>query len=148
MSNVQEQEMKRCLRSYRILRREESRLRVRLADLERRIRLPALHRGKADRKSMEALAARHRQDLLDLIEETLRRCREIEEIIGRTEGAGEDRTQLYRQILRLRYVDGLTFCEIADRLHYHERHIRRLHREALTAAIKGKGGEVHGEHME
>ena len=38
----------------------------------------------------------------------------------------------------------LTFCAIADQLHYTDRHVRRLHREGLAAAAalwKGEGAD-------
>ena len=149
MTNAQVKDMKRYLRSCRILRREERLLHMRLADLERMIRLPALHPEKVEPGSLEILAAQRRAELLDLTKRVLERCREIEGVIEQAEGEGEDKTQLYRQILRLRYVDGLSFAEIAGRLNYHERHVHRLHREGLAAAARTwKGGEGLGEHME
>ena len=145
MTNTQVQDMKRYLKSYRTLRREETLLRMRLADLERRIRLPMLHPGKEEPVDVKALAEQRRQELLDLMKSTLERCCEIETIIERVEGDGENKTCLYRQILRLRYLDGLTFSQIADQLHYHERHVRRLHRESLEAAVGlWKGGKANG----
>ena len=145
MTNTQVQDMKRYLKSYQMLRREESLQRMRLAELERRIRLPILYSWKEEPMDLKTLAEQCRQELLDLMKITLERCREIEALIGQVKGTEEDKTWLYRQILQLHYLDGLFFSEIADRLHYHERHVRRLHREALEAAVGlWEGGEAHG----
>ena len=143
MTDTQVQDMKRFLKSYRTLCRVETLLRMRLSDLERMARLPVLHKKDPDPEQLAARMAHCRQELADLAEQKLKRCREIEETIGRLDGNGADKTMVYRQILRLHYLDGLTFCEIADHLHYHERHVRRLHREALEAAAQ-KGADAHG----
>ena len=39
----------------------------------------------------------------------------------------------HRVILRERYINGLSFCEISDILGYTERHLHRIHGEALLA---------------
>ena len=144
MTNTHVQEMKKYLRSYRSLRREVIRLRAQLSDLERSIRLPALHMECGSPKGVRMQAERRRKALAERMEKMLKRCREVEEIIDRTEGPSADKTLLYREILRLRYLDGLTFCAIADQLHYTDRHVRRLHREGLAAAAalwKGEGAD-------
>lgn len=39
----------------------------------------------------------------------------------------------HRVILRERYINGLSFCEISEILGYTERHLHRIHGEALLA---------------
>lgn len=145
MINTQIQQMKKYLRSYRTLQREAMLQRMRLSDLRRAIRLPGLHADCGDPAELQAMAARRQKIMLEAMAYAEERLQEIEGIIDRTAGLSEDKTQLYRQILRLRYVDGQKFCDIAALLRYNERHVRRLHREGLAAAAKvWKGGEGHG----
>lgn len=51
------------------------------------------------------------------------------EIETRIQTVEEDRL---REVLRYRYIDGLTIEEIAARMHYDVRHIARLHNAALS----------------
>lgn len=37
----------------------------------------------------------------------------------------------YRRVLRLKYIDGMTYQQIADHLHYSKRQIHRIHGRAL-----------------
>ena len=37
----------------------------------------------------------------------------------------------HRTVLRMKYIDGMTFQQIADRLHYSKRQIQRIHGRAL-----------------
>lgn len=52
------------------------------------------------------------------------------EIEARVQTVEEDRLQ---EVLRYRYIDGLTLDDIAARMHYDVRHIARLHNAALAA---------------
>ena len=137
------QQMKKYLSAYRTLQREVHRQEVRLREAERMLRRP-LYRMTGDGE-LETMVQARRRVLASLMEAAARDCRTIEDLIGRVEGRSADKTLLYRQLLGLHYVDGLTFAVIADQLHYHERHIRRLHREALEAAVEvyGKGVDSH-----
>lgn len=43
---------------------------------------------------------------------------------------------IYRRILRMKYIDGLTHREIAERLHYSMGYIRRMHSRAIKEVTK------------
>jgi|GEM_PF-6313207 len=136
--------MKRYFRTYKILRREVERQEARLAELERIRRRPLLRGEGKGREEIEAMVQARRQEVVRSMEAMLIRSREIEALIGRVEGATEEKTWLYRQILGCHYIDGMTFARIADALHYHERHVRRLHQAGLAAAAKAmERGDTH-----
>lgn len=42
-----------------------------------------------------------------------------------------------KHLLTLRYIDGLIWEEVAEKMHYSYKHVHRLHNEAL-ALIKGR----------
>lgn len=65
-------------------------------------------------------------EICGMIERLLELKREIEGVIGRVENP------LYRQVLVLRYIEGETFEEISDKLHFCDRQIYRIHRKALA----------------
>ncbi|MBR1689387.1 MAG: DUF1492 domain-containing protein [Oscillibacter sp.] len=48
-----------------------------------------------------------------------------------------------RRLLRLRYISGLTFDEIAERMHYSWRWVIKLHGQALDQLRVEKDMEVH-----
>ena len=68
-------------------------------------------------------------DLLCLVQGQRKQAVEICTDITRRIGSMPNETE--RDILRLRYLQGVRFTEIAERLNYTERHILRLHGEAL-----------------
>lgn len=68
-------------------------------------------------------------DLLCLVQDQRKQAVEICTDITRRIGSMSNETE--RDILRLRYLQGVRFTEIAGRLNYTERHILRLHGEAL-----------------
>lgn len=49
----------------------------------------------------------------------------------------------YCTLLRLRYLAGKTFACIAEEMHYTERHVYRLHEEALQAFGRKYSKELH-----
>ena len=61
----------------------------------------------------------------------------IDELVDFKIAMGERINQLederHRVILREHYINGLSFCEISDILGYTERHLHRIHGEALSA---------------
>lgn len=148
MTNKEVQNMKKYLKSYRALQREVRLQRIRLSDLQRAIRLPGLHMYLGDPAELQTKAERQQKKILDGIAYAQERCREIEALIDRTEGPSEHKTWIYRQILRLRYLDGLPMLEIPPQLGYNERHTRRLHREALEAVVETYGKGVDKDEME
>ena len=148
MTNKEVQNMKKYLKSYRALQREVRLQRIRLSDLQRAIRLPGLHMYLGDPAELHTRAERQQKKILDGMAYAQERCREIEALIDRTEGPSEYKTWIYRQILRLRYLDGLPMLEIPPQLGYNERHTRRLHREALEAVVETYGKGVDTDEVE
>lgn len=60
-------------------------------------------------------------------------CAQIEQaqkVIGRVE------EPLYREVLERRYLQQADFREIAEAMHYSERHVRRMHRAAVERAAE------------
>lgn len=146
MTNKEVQHMKKYLKSYRALQREVRMQRLQLSDLQRAIRLPGLHMDLDDPAKLQIRIERRQKKVHEAMAYAQERYGEIEALIDRTEGASEDNTWLYRQVLHLYYLDGLSLARIAELLHYTERHISRLHRKALEAAAEayGKGEDAHG----
>ena len=148
MTNKDVQNMKKYLKSYRALQREVRLQRMRLSDLQRAIRLPGLHMYFGSPAELQIKADRQQKKIRDGIAYAQERCREIEALIDRTEGPSEYKTWIYRQILRLRYLDGLPMLEIPPQLGHNERHTRRLHREAVEAAAEACRKGVDPDEME
>jgi hypothetical protein len=89
--------------------------------------------GDVHKDDVMIALADQRQKLLDREKECGRRMTEISAFIDRVEGF------TYRTILSLRYVDGLSWPEVTAHLEswgvwYSERHVTRLHGQALAAA--------------
>ena len=148
MTNKEVQHMKKYLKSYRALQREVRMQRIQLSDLQRTIRLPGLHMGLDDPAKLQIRIERRQKKMQEAMAYAQERCREIEALIDRTEGPSEYKTWIYRQILRLRYLDGLPMLEIPPQLGYNERHTRRLHREALEAVMETYGKGVDTDEVE
>ena len=126
-------EMYQYLKSYRILVREAKRLEAHAYELDRMSRQPVIRWGGKDGPS-QAYIERLKATAAERMEEALRQCQEIEALISAVQGKGVKETLQYRQLLWLKHIEGLTFKEIAKRLFFSERHVRRLHDEALKAA--------------
>lgn len=131
------------LSSYRVLRKEVGHMEERIRRLERLCTKSAARitgiRATGPVRETQSLYDTLRElrgAALQTLEQALMRSREIEDLIARVEGTTGERSLLYRQVLTRRYLDGMTFDRIAADLHYHERHIRRLHNEGLAAAAK------------
>jgi hypothetical protein len=89
--------------------------------------------GGSGMELLWAALADEREKLTQAAEEEFKRYHDVESFISRIEDP------VYRIILRLRYLDGLKWIPIQQRLYkdgfyYTERHITRLHGEALNAA--------------
>lgn len=112
---------------------ECSRLRRRLDGLGERREQLRQRKGTAARKIAQMLDEEHERELA-AAEKELESYRRVEAFLNRI----PDGT--YRTILRRRYLDvGLSWTEIRDRLaedglYYSERHITRLHTQAVEAA--------------
>jgi DNA-directed RNA polymerase specialized sigma subunit len=57
-----------------------------------------------------------------------------------SEKIDEVKEQKYRDLLRYRYILGLTYDQIADRMNYSPRHIARMHDKAVEAFEAVHGG--------
>ncbi|NLF46136.1 MAG: DUF1492 domain-containing protein [Syntrophomonadaceae bacterium] len=67
------------------------------------------------------------QDIIKSLNEEAARClAELEETMGKIEAADE----LSAQLLRLRYLKGLTWDEVADQMNYSLRQVFRLRKRA------------------
>jgi hypothetical protein len=87
-------------------------------------------RTGAVRDRMSALVARICDLEAGLLADKLRLVALEEEIIGKIDRIDNP---LYRQILTLRYVNGHKWEAVADKLHYHDVWVRKLHGRALAA---------------
>lgn len=129
------EEKRAVLGQYQLIERELKRLREEYHkeyDLARRITplLTGSPRGKTDGNRVENAAsamADIRRDISRQIVERRQARRRILAIIGRVDDA------TYRELLTYRYIDGLYFEDVADKMGYSYRHIKRLHMAALDA---------------
>jgi DNA-directed RNA polymerase specialized sigma24 family protein len=71
-------------------------------------------------------------DKLDAVrKQSVRKCRKLLKLHQRIEAAIDGLDSLERYLMRARYIEGLRWEEIAERLSYDVRHITRLHGYAL-----------------
>lgn len=96
--------------------------------------------GGAERGAMESAALKI-AEISSEIDERIGRAavmrREIRECISRV---GDQR---YRRLLRLHYINGYTFEEVADRMHYTWRWVVKLHGRALEQLHPKEDMAVH-----
>lgn len=124
---------KERLRAYRKLCREERQISRRIQSMEAALYAPRVQHltgmpsGGAVGRGVEDLAERH-MELLDhyraLLSNVEREQLAIEQAIGSL-----DTTQ--RQVLRLHYIDGLTWEQVAAKTNYSLRQIHNIHGDAL-----------------
>ena len=96
--------------------------------------------GGSERGSMESAAVKLAEISADIdrrLGEASAMRREIRECVRRV------RDPRLRRLLRLHYFNGLTFEEVADRMHYSWRWIIKLHGRALEALPVKEDMEVH-----
>ncbi len=116
------------LNRYRDARRVEPRLRERLreenrrADYARALRPPG-GASEIDNALLSINTRREKLAALMMDGEAVRV--EIESAIAQLEDA------LEREVLQMRYIDGRTNRQIADRMRVTERYVRKLHRRAV-----------------
>jgi len=131
---VTNQEKKRWLRRYRGMKGRSRWLRAEIARwraaAERCTTSFSLSRGAGSddrlQRAIDRIDELERQ-LLDQIAANAEECRLIEAAVA---AIGDDRL---REVLERRYIEGLRWEEIAERMGYADRHVRRLHGDALTA---------------
>lgn len=76
------------------------------------------------------------ESYMELMHEVAEEMKEL--VMIRREAVGLiDRSddQLYRQILALRYISGLSWRKIAWKLHYSEDHVKHLHYKAIHSIV-------------
>ena len=100
------------LRQYRSIKVEISQIERRIVELER-------HSGELD--ITHPLRDLYRQKLADLIEGQLRIEKAIEAL---------DATE--RELMRLRYIDGAEWLDVAAEIHYEWTQTHRIHARALA----------------
>lgn len=103
---------KEQLRQYRSIKIEASQIERRIAELERL---------DADFEVVHPLRNLYREKLADLIDGQLRIEKAIE---------GLNPTE--RELMRLRYIDGADWTEVAATIHYEWTQTHRIHAKALA----------------
>lgn len=103
---------KEQLRNYKKLKREHARLEQRLRILEKR--------PDCDQDALRPLKECYQAKLEVLVAETLK-----------IEAAIETLTPTERELVRLRYIDGLPWFRVAADIHYSERQTDRIHQDVL-----------------
>ena len=84
--------------------------------------------GGSNRRSIE--------EAVEQIDKLIRRFMDYQSDLIRTRGMIENaieslRDPVLQEVLQMRYLDGLSFHQIAGKLGYSDRHLVRLHRAAL-----------------
>jgi RNA polymerase sigma factor (sigma-70 family) len=125
------------LRQYTDLIAELESLRDTMAELEGRIYAPAIGqtdgmpRGGDAESSVERGALAHAalaEQLRELEDQISREALAIEKAI-------ESLPSFERHIMRLHYIDGMTWERVAEIKHYSARHIRRIHEDILSSMV-------------
>lgn len=108
---------KEQLRNYKKLKREHARLEQRLRILEKR--------PDCDQAILRPLVDCYEAKLEALVNETLK-----------IENAIETLTPTERELVRLRYIDGLPWFRVAVGINYSEPQARRIHQDILRKIKK------------
>lgn len=122
------------LRAYRGIKLERDKLRGIIKDLEavmynpRAQRLDGMPRsGKGARSGVESIAIRH----ADLLEEYRKKEADLLSAMQTIEKTIESLEPTERAVIRLYYIKGLTWEEVAVEMSYCWRHVHRIHAQAL-----------------
>ena len=108
---------KEQLRNYRALKQEIRRIEQRLRTMEKR--------PDCEQATLRPLKECYRAKMEALVAEALR-----------IEAAIETLTPTERELVRLRYIDGLPWFRVAVGIHYSERQTDRIHRDVLRKLKK------------
>lgn len=103
---------KEQLRQYKALKRESRRIEQRLRNMEKR--------PDCEQEALRPLKECYKTKLEALVAEALR-----------IEAAIETLTPTERELVRLRYLDGLPWFRVAAGIHYSEQQAHRIHKETL-----------------
>jgi DNA-directed RNA polymerase specialized sigma24 family protein len=108
---------KEQLRNYKALTREHRRIEQRLRTMEKR--------PDCDQEALRPLRECYQAKLEALVNEVLA-----------IEAAIESLTPTERELVRLRYIEGLPWFRVAMGIHYSERQTDRIHRDVLRKLKK------------
>lgn len=135
MTNENKDPMREFLESYWEARRESERLGQRVKELTSQSENITSKYGISPRggggseKSVWDALIESKNRVEEKLVESLEREAAVEEFIDSLDN------ELYRELLRYRYLSGLTWADIGELLNYNPDHARRrLHGEALNAA--------------
>lgn len=127
------QEKKRWLLQYRFAIREERRLGLELEQWRARATGCTAHYGADQVGGGDGRKVEHAAERIAGVVEELERqqaeCARLRLTISKAIASVPDGR--LRELLRLRYVDGLTWEQIAEEMNYGRRQVTRLHGDAL-----------------
>lgn len=132
MAAVDNKEKKKFLWGYRDSLRQVERLKAEIEELHT-MRSVSAEGSSTDNKGWKSDLSGHMVRLESLEKEKERELRNMVRSYERIESAInvlEDAQE--KDVLFYRYIKGLSLREIAEKMHYSERHIRRLHGLALS----------------
>ena len=122
----------RCMAHYEALKRELETCRHNLVALGIDYSKPNVMTSASGDAAFTKWVEAH----LELMDEIAAELREL--VVIRRQATGlinRSDDQLYRQILALRYISGLSWRKIAWRLHYSEDHVKHLHYKAIQSIV-------------
>ena len=109
--------IKEQLQQYRAIKKEHHQIEQRLRQLERR--------PKSDQQVLQPLRECYEKQLADLVAIELN----VEHVIAML-------TPLERQLVRLRYIDGLPWYRVAGKIQYSEAQAKRIGKRVLRKLEK------------
>ena len=125
---------KERLKAYRSIKLERDRLVTMIEELEAQMQSPRSQRldgmprgGSAPSNPVETLAVKH----VELIERYQQKVAELTEAAGEIENAIEILDHRERTLIRLHYIQGLTWEEVCVAMTYSWRQVHRIHSKAL-----------------
>lgn len=125
---------KERLKAYRSIKLERDRLVTMIEELEAQMQSPRSQRldgmprgGSAPSNPVETLAVKH----VELIERYQQKVAELTEAAGEIENAIEVLDHRERTLIRLHYIQGMTWEEVCVAMSYSWKQIHRIHAKAL-----------------
>lgn len=126
---------KERLKAYRSIKLERDRLITMIEELEAQMQSPRSQRldgmprgGSAPSNPVENLVVKH----TELIERYQQKVAELTEVAGEIENAIEVLAPRERTLIRLHYIQGMTWEEVCVAMSYSWKQIHRIHAKALT----------------
>jgi RNA polymerase sigma factor (sigma-70 family) len=131
---------KERLKAYRSIKLERDRLITMIEELEAQMKSPRSQRldgmprgGSAPSSPVENLVVKH----TELIDRYQQKVAELTEAAGEIENAIEVLAPRERTLIRLHYIQGLTWEEVCVAMSYSWKQIHRIHAKAL-AMLRGE----------